>query len=201
MRSWALRTLIRAFDIEPERVSATMLNLAVAYLGRSALGDVDRAIISLSEALDIQPDYASAYVNRANVYVTRGGPGDLGRALDDLEEALDIDPVLPSTHLMLGNAYVARRQDGDLQLAIAEFSRAIELSPTGPPPTSIAVWCTLNWLTGTSRCPTWPAPKSLARRRCPITAPSAPTRGHGTSRRCPALLPSGGVRRVGQPLP
>ena len=120
-------------DIEPER-AATMLNLAVAYLGRSALGDVDRAIIRLSEVLDIQPDYASAYVNRASAYIARGGPGDVGRAFEDLDEALNIEPVLPSTHLMLGNAYVARRQDGDLQLAVSELSRAIELSPDWPAP-------------------------------------------------------------------
>ena len=125
--------LERALTIEPQR-AATNLNLAVGYMERGDIGDVDRAIASLSEALEMQGDYASAYVNRAGAYVAKGSATDLERAFDDLEKALDIEPQLPSAYLVHGNAYLARGHNGDLQLAINEFSHAIDLSPDWPEP-------------------------------------------------------------------
>ena len=105
------------------------MNLAVAYKERGSGGDIDRALASLDEALAIQPDYASAYVNRAGAYIARAAPGDIDLAFDDLEKALEIESGLAPAHLNRGIAYLARGHEGDLQLATEEFSRAIQTSP------------------------------------------------------------------------
>ena len=78
--------------------------------------------------MSLNPDYASAYVNRAGVYIARAGTGDLDLAFADLDQALEIEPEMASAFLNRGIAYLARGFEGDLQLAVGAFDRAIQFS-------------------------------------------------------------------------
>src|SRR5438034_4689727 len=82
-------------------------------------------------AIELDPDFASAWAGLADTYV------DLyrwGRNSRDLEEAqrtsahaLKLDPNLADAHVAIGQALAIQRQ---LHAAAAEFERAIELDPT-----------------------------------------------------------------------
>lgn len=63
------------------------------YDGRGAallrLGESERAMRDLNEALDTRPDLATAYLHRGNVFAQQK---DYGRAIVDYNQALQIDP-------------------------------------------------------------------------------------------------------------
>lgn len=135
-------------------------NLATAYTWRGIayedLGESDRAIEDLSQAISIEPS-VSAFNARGNAYSRKG---DYERALSDYESALSIkrdafplmgmiaiyrrqerydlalrafDEVMElwsrhdaSLYLIRGHAY---RDNGQLEKSLQDFERAIELAP------------------------------------------------------------------------
>jgi tetratricopeptide (TPR) repeat protein len=69
-------------------------NRGVAYNG---LGDHDRAIEDLTEAIILNPEYAMAYFNRGLAYKAKG---DNGSALADFNKACESGLNLACKHLM-----------------------------------------------------------------------------------------------------
>lgn len=90
-------------------------------LARKAKGDLDGAIADYSKAIEINPRYAEAFVNRG---VARKTKGDLRGAIADYDKALAINPGLKEAY---NNRGLARQLQGSLDPAIADFDKAIEL--------------------------------------------------------------------------
>jgi tetratricopeptide (TPR) repeat protein len=90
-------------------------------LARKAKGDLDGAIADYSKAIEINPRYAEAFVNRG---VARKAKGDLSGAIADYDKALALDPGLKEAY---NNRGLARQLQGSLDPAIADFDKAIEL--------------------------------------------------------------------------
>jgi tetratricopeptide (TPR) repeat protein len=90
-------------------------------------GRHDEAIELFGEAIDLDSEFAKAYVARAQAY---WGTGKFEYGLDDTDEAIDLDPEDSN---VLADAYVTRAQ---LQLplerpdaAVKDADEAIELNP------------------------------------------------------------------------
>ena len=123
-------------------------------------GEYEKAIIELTNAIELNPNYVDAYHYRANAYMNLG-KYDL--ALADLDKAISISPdnaflyyirglfykeigdfdkVLADQNKAIsidpqyGDAYlergVAYGNLGDHENALADFSKAIELNPNNP---------------------------------------------------------------------
>jgi lipoprotein NlpI len=88
-------------------------NRAIAY----------RAIADYDHAIRLDPEHASAYLNRANIHVERG---EFDLAIADYTAAIGVDPKYAIAYRNRGDAYQTR---GDLARAIADYSEAIGIAP------------------------------------------------------------------------
>jgi len=91
-----------------------------------AATDPDEIIRFNSEAIRLQPDYASAYYNRG---LARYHKGDLEGALADYNQALRLRPDDPAT---LNNRGLALADKGDFDGALADYNQALGLRPDDP---------------------------------------------------------------------
>jgi tetratricopeptide (TPR) repeat protein/tRNA A-37 threonylcarbamoyl transferase component Bud32 len=86
--------------------------------------DYSGAIEDFSKALETNPHFAEAYINRG-VLLTQEKI-DFKRAIEDFSEALRLNPYLIFAYTNRGNA---RKESGDLQGAIEDYSTSIRLHP------------------------------------------------------------------------
>ena len=108
------------------------------YLSKRTATDMKRALEYFQQAIDLDPNYALAYVGLSDAYKlpatyglvpTREG---YPRAKAAAQKALQIDESLPAAHAALGD--VAASYDWDWTTAEREFKRAIELDPNSGGP-------------------------------------------------------------------
>lgn len=85
--------------------------------------DYTNAIAAYTCALDLNPNYAPAYVRRGYAYTVQG---DEARALDDFNIALEINPNLTEAYNNRGVLYMTQ---GNFGLAIGDFSLVLSLEP------------------------------------------------------------------------
>jgi adenylate cyclase len=86
------------------------------------------------KALQLDPDYAEAYVgltfvNINNIGFSGSGPASeesLALAFEMAQKAVQVDPFYYRSHLALANAYMQR---GNLTQATAEYEKALKLNP------------------------------------------------------------------------
>ena len=83
----------------------------------------DRAIEHYTEAIDLKPDFATAYYNRGNTYYHKG---DYDRAIADHTDAIALSPDDAEAYTNRGLAYA---QKGDYDRAIEDCDKVIDLSP------------------------------------------------------------------------
>ena len=84
-------------------------------------GDWGRAIWEYSEAIRLDPKFATAYCNRGAAY---GEKGDWDRAIADCTEAIRLDPhYVPAYY----NRALTYEKKGDQTKAEADFAKAKEL--------------------------------------------------------------------------
>ncbi|HAF21367.1 MAG TPA: hypothetical protein DCK93_00390 [Blastocatellia bacterium] len=94
-----------------------------------------KGIDCFQQAIDVDPDYALAYVGIADCYIHRGGGASIGlrpsegmaKAKVATQRALSLDDTLAEAHTSL--AYVKLLYDWDWQASEKEYQRAIELNP------------------------------------------------------------------------
>jgi len=86
-------------------------------------GNNDRAIADLSEAIRLEPNFVSAYIDRGNAY---RATGDNDHAIADFSEAIRLDPKSADAYYNRGLAHL---YGGDLAKALADVSEASELDP------------------------------------------------------------------------
>jgi tetratricopeptide (TPR) repeat protein len=92
----------------------------------TAAHDLNAAIANYGKAIDLNPKYADAYVQRAAA-LFKQGTYDL--ALKDLNAAIDISPTLFKAHLNKGKVLHAMHH---YDLAVASFDKAISFKPEHP---------------------------------------------------------------------
>ena len=81
----------------------------------------DEAIKELNRAIQLDPNYAKAYVTRAHTY---SGKKQYNLAIADGNKAIELDPDLAEAYVVVGLAYY---YDGQYDLAITNYNKAIEL--------------------------------------------------------------------------
>ena len=85
------------------------------------LGQYERAIEDLNEAIRLDPQYANAYGHRGSAY---GKLGQYEWAIEDFDEAIRLDPQYAEAYNNRGLAY---RNLGQQELADRDFAKAKEL--------------------------------------------------------------------------
>jgi tetratricopeptide (TPR) repeat protein len=104
-------------------------SMALTRQGATASNDrdYDRAIALFSEAIQLAPDYASAFSSRGLAYSKKG---DVDRAISDYNEAIRLDP---HNSLAFSNRGIAYSKKGDVDRAISDYNEAIRLDPNYSP--------------------------------------------------------------------
>ena len=151
------RSLDNIFVIQDEIASEVVNKLKITLLGRAPdtrktdpeayalylqgrhlrhqtiAGAYDKAQALLQQALEIDPDYAEAWVELAAVYTNQANlslrPYDeaFQLATEAINRAIAIDPEYAQAHANL--SYIARSYDNDLVTAARELQLALRLEP------------------------------------------------------------------------
>ena len=114
---------------KPIKIGAYEAYLKGRYFWNKRTGEgFQKAANYFNQAIQIEPDYAQAYVGLADIVFLSGGDKEAvakGRAA--LKKAVEIDETLSEPHATLG--LLAMNIDWDWAEAEKEFKRAIELNP------------------------------------------------------------------------
>jgi tetratricopeptide (TPR) repeat protein len=89
-------------------------------------GDLQKALVDFTKAIEVSPDYAEAYYQRGHVYIETG---DLQKALEDFSATIDSNDEYPEAYYARGGMYYAL---GDYEMAMRDFDTAIILAPDMP---------------------------------------------------------------------
>jgi len=87
----------------------------------------DLALADLSQALQLDPNYAAAYSDIATLYALQG---DFDHAIDDASKAIELNPNGASYYHNRGVFYAEAKHE--YEIAISDFDKAIELKPDDP---------------------------------------------------------------------
>ena len=85
--------------------------------------DYQRAVSDYDQALELNPQYASAYNNRGIVY---DDLRDYRKALSDFNQAIEFNPQYADAYYNRGNTYKSLQ---DAQRAISNYNKALALNP------------------------------------------------------------------------
>jgi TolB-like protein/Tfp pilus assembly protein PilF len=103
------------------------------YWNQRSVASLERAIVHLTQATELDPGFALAYSGLADAYCSLGVIGDVApgevfpKARTAAEKALALDDSLAEAHTSL--AYVKFSHDWDWSAAEKEFQRSIALNP------------------------------------------------------------------------
>lgn len=97
-----------------------LFNVSRVY---ASIGPYDEAIVYLSTASGIDPNYSEYYNHRANLYFKMGR---LDEALNDYLKAIELSPPYPEVWTNLGQCY---RLMGQMAEAIDAYSTSLDLDP------------------------------------------------------------------------
>ena len=108
-------------EAEPEGLAEAYFLLGWLY--GVPLTDLENASTHFTRAIELDPEFAAAYINRANAYAEQG---NLTAALADYDRAIELDPEVAAAYINRGVAYA---EQGDLTAALADFDRALRHEP------------------------------------------------------------------------
>ncbi len=89
-------------------------------------GELHQALFSFKKATDLDPEWASPWVNRGAVFHKLG---KRSRAAEHYARALSIEPGSATAHANLGKLHL---EQGSIERAVHHYSEAVELLPTDP---------------------------------------------------------------------
>ncbi len=89
------------------------------------LQEYDQALQSLTQAIQIEPEYIESYVDRSTTYGLRKAPGDLELSLADALKAVEISPDSAEAHVALAWSYLWLDKRTE---ALLNAYRAVELN-------------------------------------------------------------------------
>jgi lipoprotein NlpI len=102
-------------------------NIPWAYTARGyrwqTMGELDKAIADLDEAIRLNPDFALAHINRGTAWLAKDEPD---KALVDFDTVVRLTPRSAGARFNLGYTW---QKKGEFEKAIAEFDEAIRLDP------------------------------------------------------------------------
>ena len=104
-----------------ETDSVALLNQGISYCKE---GQYDRSIAYFNKAIEINPRYVEAYINRGIAYAE--GKGQYDRAIGDYNKAIEINPRDAKAYLNRGGSYYLKGQDNK---AVSDYTTAIEINP------------------------------------------------------------------------
>lgn len=85
--------------------------------------EIEGAIINLSKAIELNPNYVDAYYQRGLAYTYKD---DYDKAIADFTKAIELNPEYMDAYFERGYAYDLK---GEYDTAIANYDKAIELDP------------------------------------------------------------------------
>jgi tetratricopeptide (TPR) repeat protein len=91
-----------------------------------AKGNFDGSIAAYNLAIEIQPKYAKAYIDRAKA---KYAEGNIDGAVADYDQAIQITPKLTQAYIDRG---ILKQDKGDLEGAVADYQHSIALEPENP---------------------------------------------------------------------
>jgi len=103
--------------------SANADSLNAHGLAAAEKSNYDQAIAHYDSAIQLKPDFASAYRNRGVTYAQKG---DYDRAIQDFDQAIKLKPDMASAYNSRGLTYQAK---GEFAKSVADFDQAIKLRP------------------------------------------------------------------------
>lgn len=89
----------------------------------AALGEHSKALEDYSQALELNPKYATAFYNRGIEYAALG---EQQKALEDYTQAIELDPKLSQAYSNRGLLYAERDEH---RKALKDYTQAIKLAP------------------------------------------------------------------------
>jgi tetratricopeptide (TPR) repeat protein len=87
-------------------------------------GDLDGALHGYDKAIELNPNFSTAYSNRG---FTKKAKGNLDGALTDFNKAIELNPDSATVY---NNRGLVRKSKNDFDGAMADFNKAIELEPS-----------------------------------------------------------------------
>jgi len=93
---------------------------AIAAFGRK---DYDKAIADYTQAIRIDPKFATAYSNRGSAH---GMKGEYDKAIADYSKAIELNPGIMYLYLNRGSAYFDK---GDYDMAMADYNLQLRIDP------------------------------------------------------------------------
>lgn len=122
--NWRLQVaaclIMLELDLSADDAATAQFKLAYAL---DELNEQDAALSALNKAIELNPVYHDAHVNRGLIYRRRG---ETGRAIAAYTRALEVDPDSFSAYLNRGYAYYTA---DDYPAALADLTDAIRLRP------------------------------------------------------------------------
>lgn len=113
--------------VEHQRVDAANVQTAATWvlegIAKAEQGDLDGAIADFGSAIELDPGYALAYLNRGNA---RSFQGNDQAAIIDFDRAVTLDPANAEAFY---NRAITRSSLEDYEGSVADYSRTIELDP------------------------------------------------------------------------
>lgn len=104
-------------------------DLSIAYYNRGIaqgkLGHIEESIADYTHALDLNPDYMPAIINRGYAYIELP---QYFLAFDDFNYVIEVAPGIPAAYV--GRAYTELRSGGSGHEALPDLNTAISLMPS-----------------------------------------------------------------------
>ncbi len=124
-----------ASSIQQEKEKAAFQKAKTKYLLTQAnahrqQGDINKAIASLTMAIEQDPTFAAAYYNRAIDY---GRQKKFDEALLDLDKAISLSTDPRMKALALYNKGLTLGYKNDIDGALVNYNSALEIDPSYPP--------------------------------------------------------------------
>ena len=96
-----------------------------AIFDGSRWSDPEKAVAHYSQAIQVNPNFAKAYVQRGRIYL--GHLNEAGKGEADIVKALRLDENLAEAHYAKGN--IDFYYSEDMESAVESYDRSIELKP------------------------------------------------------------------------